>query len=233
MQYKAKPIGLRGYGYFSSTDQLYRNQNSKTMTVEGNANITVKPDQAILTIGVITENMNIQAAQHENSLNSNRIITALKQAGIEQDDIKTTVYSVNPRYDEVEGKLVFRGYEVRHLLQITVVEISNIGMIYDIAIKNGANYTESPEFQHSQSDLYYLQVLSMAVNNAQEKAQQIAKTLGVLLNGVPQKITEVSSQPTFYTQSTPRVFALAPTAPPIQPGELTFNARITAIFEYF
>lgn len=232
-----EPMGGRAYNHFSYTNPPYRNQNDHTMTIEGKGNVTVKPDQAILTIGVVTENANVETAQQENAVKSNRIIASLRrQAGLEQDDIKTTMYSVNPRYNYVEGKSIFRGYEVQHSLQTIVKDLSKIGIIYDLAIRNGANQTGNLTFQNSHSDIHYLQALKLAVDNALGKAQQVAKTIGVTLNSVPTKITEENHQtPPVYTQISPVAYG-APAAQalvtPIESGELTFSANLKVVFQY-
>ncbi|MED4287389.1 SIMPL domain-containing protein [Priestia megaterium] len=231
-----EPLGGRAYNHFSYTNSSSRNQNDHTMTIEGKGNVTVKPDQAILTIGVVTENANVETAQQENTVKSNRIIASLRQAGLEQNDIKTTMYSVNPRYNYVEGKSILRGYEVQHSLQTIVKDLSKIGIIYDLAIRNGANQTGNLMFQNIHSDIYYLQALKLAVDNALEKAQQVAKTIGVTLNSVPIKITEENYQTSpVYTQISPVAYG-APAAQalvtPIESGELTFSANLKVVFQY-
>lgn len=229
-------MGIRTYNHFSYPNPPYRNQNNHSMTIEGKGNVTVKPDQAILTIGVVTENANVETAQQDNAVKSNRIITSLRQVGLEQGDITTTMYSVNPRYNYVEGKSIFRGYEVQHSLQTIVKDLSKVGIIYDLAIKNGATQTGNLVFQNSHSDFHYLQALKLAVNNALEKAQQVAKTIGVTLNSVPTKITEENHQtPPAYTQISPGAYgppAAQALVTPIESGELTFNANVKVVFQY-
>src|SRR3954454_4255306 len=87
----------------------YRSNPIFTMTVNGEGHITARPNQAKLTLGVVTEHTSAQAAQQENTEISNRVIKALKQIGIDESEIRTTVYSVQPRYDYHEGKSILRG----------------------------------------------------------------------------------------------------------------------------
>ena len=141
----------KGYDYYSHIYSQNRNHNNRenTMTVEGNGSITVQPDQARIVIGVVTENQNVQQAQQENTRISNAIIQAIKQLGIDEKDMRTTTYSVSPRYDYIEGKSVLRGFEVEHLFEVTVNDLSKIGAIYDAAIRNGANRSGTIQFRVS------------------------------------------------------------------------------------
>ncbi|WP_052352759.1 SIMPL domain-containing protein [Neobacillus dielmonensis] len=225
---------FRDNHYLSYRQPPYRNKDDYTITVEGKGRVTVQPDQANITVGVITTDSNVQTAQQENANITNRVLAAIRKAGIEQDDIKTKVYTVNPRYDYVEGKSEFRGYEVEHLFQITVKDLSKIGAIYDLAIKEGANRTENIQFQNSQEDLHYLQALTLAVNNAVTKAEQIAHTLGVILNRIPLKVREQSPTPQVFTQMSAEslAFSAKNTTTPIQPGENTLHATVSAVFQY-
>ena len=132
------------------------------MTVEGKGQITVKPDQAKLTMGVVTENPQVQIAQQENAMISKRVIEAFKQIGIEENAIKTSIYSVQPRYDYVDGRSILKGYEVEHQLEVTVKDLSKVGTVYDIAIKNGANRSGGVQFSVTNPDAYYREALKRA-----------------------------------------------------------------------
>ncbi len=223
--------GNSEYNQLPSHQQPYTNRDDYTMTVEGRGMVTAAPDQALLSIGAVTNDLNLQTAQQENTSIINRIIGAIRQAGVGEDDIKTTVYSVNPRYDFVEGNSIFRGYEVEHQLQITAKDLTKVGMIYDIAIQGGANRTGTIQFQNSHADLHYLQALTMAVHDAFAKAQQIALTIGVSLIRIPLRITE---NPQLFTPAGVETFAFAAKGPaaPIEPGEMTINARVYIVFQY-
>ncbi|MFK2826465.1 SIMPL domain-containing protein [Bacillus sp. B190/17] len=219
--------------YPARTNRSYRNQPTYIMTVDGQGHVTAKPDEAILTIGIVTKNPDAQTAQQENSMISSRVIAALRQIGIEENDIRTAAYSIRPEYDYIEGQSVFRGYEVEHLLQITVKDLSKIGNVYDAAVKNGANIARNIELRVSNPNIYYQEALKLAIYNATEKADTIARTIGVTVNNIPLRIVE-GGQP---ENPRPMVLAFSQSSsseavPPIQTGELTINAAVKAIFGY-
>lgn len=221
------------YHHVPQSHQPFRGNQLFTMSVEGKGQITVSPDQAKLTLGVVTENSNVQTAQQENAVISNSVINALKQIGIEESAIKTTLYSVQPRYDYVEGKSIFRGFEVEHLFEVTVKDLSKVGLVYDVAIKNGANRSGGIQFLVANPDVYYREALKRAIYNAREKAEGIAQAIGAVLNNIPTKIVEQDQQErTYQPFSTQVASATTQEAPPIQTGVFTIHARVKVNYSY-
>lgn len=209
-------------------------KNSFTMTVEGEGRVITKPDQAKVNIGVSTENPNVKLAQQENTRISNQMIAALKRAGISENDIKTVTYSVFPRYDYIEGKSILRGYEIEHLFEITIRDLTKTGLIYDAAIQNGANRSGTIQFLVSNPERYYQEALSKAVIDAGKKAAVLAQTIGAFLHPIPIKIIERNigqgSVPRPYAFQVAGVSTEGP--PPIQEGRFTITANVTAVFSY-
>jgi uncharacterized protein len=218
---------------YRQTYQPYRGNQLFTMTVDGNGHSVARPNQAKLTLGVMTEHPSVQAAQQENAEISNRVIEGLKQMGIDESDLKTTLYSVQPRYDFHDGKSILRGYEVEHLFEVTIKDLSKIGNVYDIAIKNGANRSGDIQFQVTDAAIYYQEALIRAIQNAREKAEVMANSIGATLSNIPIKIIEQEDQrnlrPVLTTQS---AFVKAEAVPPIQTGDLTIKAQIKIIYAY-
>jgi len=211
----------------------YRSNPLFTMTVNGEGHITTRPNQAKLTLGVVTEHTSAQTAQQENAEISNHVIEALKQMGIDESDLKTTVYSVQPRYDYHDGKSILRGYEVEHHFEVTIKDLSKIGNVYDIAIKNGANRSGGIQFQLKDSALYYQEALQRAIQNAREKAEVMAQSIGATLSNIPFKVIEQEDQQNFRPLlATQAAFVKAAEAPPIQTGDLTIKAQIKIIYGY-
>ncbi|WP_338749948.1 SIMPL domain-containing protein [Bacillus sp. FJAT-52991] len=212
-------------------DESSSHTKPHTMTVEGKATVTVTPDQAVITIGVVSEAKNVIDAQQQNSSVSNQIIQALNRSGIPSNDIKTKQYSVRPVYQYTEGKSILTGYEVRHLLEVQVNQLNQIGTILTIATENGANIIEDITFKTSAPHAAYRKALQLATLDAIGKAKELAKTLRVQLNETPIKLVERS----VHVQPRPTekmVLAATTEAVPIEPGELTFSAAVEAVFVY-
>ncbi|MCM2676990.1 SIMPL domain-containing protein [Shouchella plakortidis] len=122
------------------------NQKEHTVRVFGESVISVSPDQVRITLGVKTENPSVSQAQAENTEAINKMISALIQIGIPQQAIQTIVYQIEPQYDYVDGKQVFRTYLITHLLQVELNQIAMAGAVIDEAVENGANSVSNVQF---------------------------------------------------------------------------------------
>jgi len=203
---------------------------SHTIEVTGEGVISAAPQKAVIVLGVITENVSLTAAQTENASAVTQIIEALLKLSIPKENIQTTQYSIDIQYNYEDGKQIFRGYRVTHLLQLTIDKIDLIGLIVDTAVKNGANTVSNIQFTLAHPEIAYNEALSIAIKNSVFKANVIAKTLGVTLHPDPCLIQEISR-----TQEPVPFLATSFTksaATPIQPGELKIFASVRATFTY-
>lgn len=206
------------------------NQQEHTVRVFGESVISVSPDQVRITLGVKTENPSVSQAQAENTEAINKMISALIQMGIPQQAIQTIVYQIEPQYDYVDGKQVFRTYLITHLLQVELNQIAMAGAVIDEAVENGANSVSNVQFTMRDKTEAQNEALAKAVQNAQVKAQAITNSLSVSLNQLPVWIKERSpSEPVRFNQ-----VALfdASSGTSIQPGLIEIRAEVEVLFEY-
>jgi uncharacterized protein len=221
------------HGYQNAgSAQLQRQAKPNRLTVTGEGTVSVAPDQAVITIGVINESQNLSAAQKENADKTAAVIQALMSLGIPQTDIQTSVYRIDPQYNYENGQQIFRGYRVENQLQVTVKDISRTGQVIDQAVANGANFVSSIQFTVSDTNEPYNRALTIAIQNAHQKAMTIARTMGVSLQPVPIVVQELS-------QAAPprpipfQAAMLAQTAEtPIQPGENKITATVKVEYTY-
>ncbi|MCZ8517383.1 SIMPL domain-containing protein [Paenibacillus filicis] len=203
---------------------------SNKIEVTGEGTISAAPQKAIIVVGVITENVSLTAAQKENASAVTNIVEALLKLSIPKENIQTTHYSIDVQYNYEDGKQVFRGYKVTHLLQLTIDKIDLTGLIVDTAVKNGANTVSNIQFTLAHPEIAYNNALSIAIKNGLFKATTIARTLGVTLYPAPYLVQEISRS----QEPIPYAAALytKSAATPIQPGELKISASIKANFTY-
>lgn len=199
-----------------------------TLQVTGEGTISAAPDQAKIILGATTENKSVSEAQQENAAVINRIISAIANLGVPEPSIQTVTYRVEPQYDYVEGRQVFRNYLVTHLLQITLDQVELTGRVVDAAVASGANSISSIQFTLKDESAAKNRALALAVKNAQEKARAITNSLSVNLNETPYKIKELFPD----GEPIPRVFAAESGATPIQTGTLSISAVVEAEFSY-
>jgi uncharacterized protein len=204
-------------------------KRSGTIKVTGEHTIYVDPDQAIISIGVVTKSEDLEAAQEQNRQISNRAVQSLKRNGISEKDIQTSSYQIFPQYNYEDGKQIFTGYEVRHVLRITVNNLDTLGKIIDDTIKSGANRVENIQFVHSDTTGTYRQALAFAYENAYEKAAVLARQSHRQLNPFPTSITEHGAADA--TPFAPAAFVkAAEESTSLQPGRIGVTASLTAEF---
>ncbi|WP_026907919.1 SIMPL domain-containing protein [Paucisalibacillus globulus] len=208
-------------------------QNKNKVKVYGEGSVSVQPDQATVTLGVITENKNLQQAQQINATETTNVINAILGSGIPRENIQTSEFRIDIDYDYQDGQQVFRGYRITNLLTITIDQFANVGEIVDIAVDNGANTVRNIDMTVSNQERFYQQALVKAIKNAQEKALLIADTLGVSINEIPSDLKEITST----SPEQPRPFVLGVstekvTTTPIEAGQFKITALVEANFQY-
>jgi len=157
-------------------------EQNNTISVVAEASIWVVPNVAQFNLAVMTENVSLQKAQIENSGKTNAVIEYLQGLGIDENDIKTINYSVNPRYNYLseEAKRLI-GYEVNHTLQVKVVDLENLGPVLEGTVALGVNQIGSLVFTIDEADALINEAREQAIENAREKGKILASQLGVTL----------------------------------------------------
>ncbi|MCA0983737.1 SIMPL domain-containing protein [Halobacillus yeomjeoni] len=211
----------------------HRNNEGRLMTVNGSGKVLVQPDTAVVQIGVVTKDEELTKAQQDNADQIQQITDALNQAGIADEQIQTQDYYIYPEYDYVDGKQEFRGYQVTHMLSVTIDDIEQTGTIIDLAVANGANRVSNIQFTLKNAQMYYQEALSIALGNALANAQTIANTLQLNLDQTPVKIVESSIVQPSPVQPYMKAETASYSATPIEPGEQEVVAKVEAQFQYF
>lgn len=154
-------------------------------SVSGVGKVFAKSDIANLTVGVKTEVKTTAAeAVKENTKKMNEIIKALKDLGIEEKDIKTVNYNLNPSYDWTTGRQKLLGYEVSQNVTIKIRDLDKIGETISKTTEKGANQIGNIEFTIDDESELKAQARSLAIEKAMTKAQEVAQKTGIKLGKV-------------------------------------------------
>lgn len=213
---------------FYNYDAMKVKEEEGKITVVGSGTVRVIPDTAIINIGVVTEGSNLQEVQQENAVTTTKVVNSLLSFNIPRENIQTSFYNIEPRYDYKDGTQIFTGYRVTNMLTVKVKNLNDIGAIIDSTVKSGANRIDNITFTVENPSAFYNEALRLAVKNAEIKALTIANTLKVQLIKTPIKVTEES--PIVPINEYSMVKASSET--PVLPGQITITAKITAIYEY-
>ncbi|AIF42574.1 SIMPL domain-containing protein [Virgibacillus sp. SK37] len=201
---------------------------NRSIVVTGNGEVVVEPNMAVFQLSVITESESLSQAQQKNSEIMSKVIQALVEAGIPNEQIQTISYTVEPRYDYVEGKQIFRGYEVINTISVKNKQLEQTGYLIDLAVQNGVNRVSNVQFQVEDSEKFEKQALSIALEDAVAKAGVLARTMNTNISPIPVKIKEWRNEgPVLY-----KTMAVSQVQTPIEPGQIVIQAALEATFHY-
>lgn len=184
-------------------------ERQNTISVSATGEVFAKPDLALISFSVKTEEKTVSEAMQENTEKMNATIDFMKAQGIEEKDLKTTSFNIYPRYEyrkeETEtyiyppptGKRVLVGYEVIQSLQVKIRDMSKIGDIIEGATRAGANEVGGLQFIIDNEDEFKKQARKQAIEKAKDKAKELASHLGVRLVRIS-NFQESSIIPRFY-----------------------------------
>ncbi|MGE5581228.1 MAG: SIMPL domain-containing protein [Bacillota bacterium] len=204
------------------------------ITVSGKGSVTVKPDIAYISLGVEAVGATAQAAQGKNAALMTKVVSNLKNLGLQERDIQTTDFNLFPerRYDKITGQEQVAGYRAINQLRVTVRDLSILGRIVDESIKAGANNVNNIAFTVEKPENWREKAIAQAVKDARLKAEALAKAAGVNLRKV-NFITEGNVDVRPFQMDTIRKEQLAGAGmvnTPIEPGNVKVTAEVQMNF---
>ncbi len=155
-------------------------------TVTGTAEVTAIPDTAMISLGVNKESPTVEAAKEEVNKIINKITQDLKSLGVDEKDIKTTNFSVNPNYDYKDGNQKENGFTVNANIEVKLDSVEKANSAIDIATKDGATLVGNVQFVLDEDEKRTLEKKARkeAIAKAKEKAQDIARDAGIKLGRI-------------------------------------------------
>ncbi len=177
-----------GGGFFVYGKHLDRSPSPVapgTISVTGEGKITISPDIAEMSFGVTTGvQTTAKAASDKVSSDMAKILAAVKGLGIEDKDITTENFYLNPVYDWTDGRQRLRGYEATQSLRVKVRDLEKVGDVLTAATDNGANQAGGVSFTLEDPEAKKDEARTEAIANAKKKAEDLAAQLGQKLGDV-------------------------------------------------
>jgi uncharacterized protein YggE len=204
----------------------------RTVSVTGAGQAYLVPDIAYIYVGVHTEKPSASGAMAENNAQTQKMIQALTDFGIDAKDIRTTNFSIWPqdKYDPMTGTPTGEKiYVVDNTVYVTVRDLPKLGDLLDTVVAAGANTVNSIQFDVADKAEAIKNARAEAVKDAQAQAQQLADAAGVTLGEV-QSLGFYDSQPYPVFEGKGGGADLAASSVPIQPGQLTFSVTVNVTY---
>ncbi len=196
----------------------------------GTGKVMARPDMARITLGVTTEDADVQEAVTQNNAAAERIISQLAKSGIDTRDIQTSAFSVYPQYKQVkDGEPAPQIFRVSNTVEVTVRNLDTLGTVLGQVVSAGSNQINGLSFSFSEPEPLEKQARERAIADARTRAETYAAAAGVKLG----KILLIVDQP---EGGAPilraQVFRAREAANvPIEAGESTVQAQVAVLWE--
>ena len=205
---------------------------SRTLNVNGIGTSNLTPDIAYIYIGVHNEGATASEVVSANKVQTNAVLDALKKAGVDDKDLRTTNFSIYPsqQYD-VNGKSTGTTYMVDNTVYVTVRNLDGLGSLLDDTIAAGANSINSIQFDVADKTAAVKEARAKAVEDAKTQAKELADAAGISLGGI-QSISFYDNSPVpMAAGKGGGGGAMADTAVSIQPGQLTISVSVSITYD--
>ncbi|RIE06610.1 DUF541 domain-containing protein [Candidatus Cryosericum terrychapinii] len=207
-----------------------------TVSVTGTGKVTVKPTIARINFGVFTHNDTANAAQTANDAIMIKITAALKAAGIKEEDIQTTGYSLQPRYvwDKTTEKNSIDGYDMNHNMTVIVRAIQDAGKTVSLIADNGANTVDGISFEVDDATLEQtkLAALDLAMTSARKRADVVAKAAGKTILSVQTVVVNENTYTPYPMYRADAAVNTTSAAAPVEAGttDIVMSVSVTYLF---
>lgn len=217
-------IGALVAGCGSDNKTVTKN-SPREITVVGTGKVQGEPDTLQATIGAQASGDDVSSAIAAVNAAADKVITAVKNAGVEAADIQTEQMSITPNNTNPPPGQASQvsGYQATNTVRVTIRDLSKASEILDQAIAAGGNATRLDGVSFSINDDSKLMAgaRERAFDDAKAKAKQYAK----LSNGSLGDVVSIDEQVNGGGQQ-PMARTMA-AMPPVEPGQQTVSVSVT------
>lgn len=212
------------------------------VTVHISEQINKQPDQAILRVGTESHAGTATAALAANNLKTEKLLAAIKGAGIASKDVQTQGVSLGADYvydPPVNGRQNRRlaGYVARNSVQIKTQQIDELTKLMDTLTAGGATEIYGPEFSIADPAPLRAEARRRAMARGESEASEYARNAGfarVQLLSVEEGVSYHAGDLVVSGSRIAPVAAPPPPPPPpgpergsIEPGQIETGVTLT------
>jgi uncharacterized protein YggE len=215
------------------------------ITVNGMGEVFAVPDVASFSFGVEERAATVAAAQEVVTNRVNQALEILKNAGIEDRDIKTTGYQINPHYEYTQAPCTqfscppsnqkLAGYNVSQNIQVKVRETAKAGEILGALGTVRVTNVSGISFTIDDPDALEAEARALAIKNAMKKAEMLVDDLDVRLGKVVSFYEDQGYPQPYYNRMEVSFDAkggdMAQSSPSLPTGENTIRSNVSVTYE--
>lgn len=183
---------LSAYAYYTVKQSKGVYTGATVINVQGRGEVFAKPDIGTFSFSVLAEGKDANQAQTKSAESVNTIVAFLKEAGVEDKDVKTDNYNLNPKYNYdqrpcpfgsycPQGEPTLVGYEVSQSITVKVRDLAKAGDLITGVGGKGATNMSNLQFTIDDESVLKAEARTKAIADAKVQAEKLAKDLGVHL----------------------------------------------------
>ena len=208
----------------------------RTISVTGEAKDEVAPDQAVLSVSLVSKDKDLNTAKSNNDAMVERVVVIAKDHGITKGKLSTSNLYISPEYSftnlpQGTGKQVLIGYIVSRSLRITIDDLSHEEMLLSAIVAAKVDQVNGVEFQLADKEAYTSKLRVKAFADAKAQATALAEAAGVKL-GAPLTISTNGTMG-IEPMPFPRMMMAskgAESVAPSLPGHITLQENVQVTF---
>jgi len=166
--------------------------NLPLITVTGEAEVKVVPDEVELSLGVETSHKSLQTSKSLNDERVKRVLDLVKTSGIDSKYVQTDFVEIEPWYPRGEDHPEYMEYRVRKAIVIILKDTGKFESLLSQVLDGGVNYVHGIRFRTTELRKYRDEARALAIKAAREKATALAAELGQRI-GKAYRISEYGS----------------------------------------
>jgi uncharacterized protein YggE len=210
-------------------DQAATPSDSGTIVVSGIGRVSVTPDVADLRLGVSVGRPTVERARADAASTMEAILAAVDATGVARRDVRTSLLSVQPRYDYRDGRPpTLTGYEMANVVEVTIRDLDRLGDVVDGALKAGATSMDSLSFRVADPAPAEREARIQAMSAARARADVLAEAAGLGITGVSDIAEGLAGRPPMPFGKAERMSLMAADAStPVEAGSLEVEVSVT------
>lgn len=205
------------------------------ISVSGEGRATMVPDMAVLSLSVVKDAATAGEALAANNEAMAAVLASLKEGGIEDRDLQTSGFSINPQYrypDNSDGQnrppeLI--GYQVQNMLTVRLRDLSKLGALIDRSVTLGINQANGIQFTNDKPEAAIAEARKAAVADALDKARTMAEAAGVKVGRIVELSEGGPSRPEPMPVMRAMAKEMASDAVPVATGENAYAITVNVV----
>jgi uncharacterized protein YggE len=204
------------------------------LDINATGEVTRVPDVAVISAGVVSRAATASGALRDTAAKMERVLAALRRAGVESRDIQTSSVSLSPEYRYPRDQAPqLTGYTASNTVTVRFRDLDKTGKILDALVAEGSNQINGPNLVVDKPEAALDEARARAVAIGRARAEMYARALGLRLV----RIVSVNETGGYYAPPPPPApvmmdarMASAP-ATKIEPGEQKLQVNLAMVFE--